>query len=199
MSGLTFKFLLIGNGNVGKTSLVRRLCRNEFDETIEATIGVEFLTKVVTVNDTEVKLQIWDTAGQERYRSVGKAYYRNSVGVLCVFSLTDHSSFQAAEMWFREVKHYCHPKAKIILVGNKSDLVDLRGVTTAEAEAFAKAHDVAYIESSAKDDTNVLESFLSVASEVHRAVMSNEIELSQPVCANIDDSDEDAEEKKSCC
>ena len=200
MQGLTFKFLLIGNGAVGKTSLVRRLCRDTFDADMEMTIGVEFLTKNMTVNDVDVRLQIWDTAGQERYRSVGKAYYRNSLGVLVVFSLADHESFEALGMWFKEARQYCHPKAKILLVGNKCDLVKERCVTTAEAEAFAKSHRAQYIEASAKENTNVHEAFLTVAQDVYRAVACHEIVVNMPVCQDISAAQtEPMQNKRKCC
>lgn len=199
MSGLTFKFLLIGNGAVGKTSLVRRLCRDQFEDDMEMTVGVEFLTKNLTVNDVDVRLQIWDTAGQERYRSIGKAYYRNSLGVLVVFSLSDHESFEALDWWFKEARQYCHPKAKILLVGNKVDLVNERCVTTAEAEAFARAHSAQYLESSAKENTNVHEAFLTVANEVYRAVASREIVINQPGAPDLSQMQRQEEKHRKCC
>ncbi|OHT01494.1 Ras family protein [Tritrichomonas foetus] len=198
MTNLCFKFLLIGDGAVGKTSLVRRLCQDEFDQDVETTIGVEFLTKTLTINDSEVKLQIWDTAGHERYRSVGKAYYRNAIGVLLVFSLCSKRSFTSLDMWMSEAKKYCHPRAKIILVGNKVDLINDREVTLAEAETYAKSNGMQYIESSAKENTNVLESFLMVTQDVHRAVITNEIQLMQPIGPAIEEENEDKPKKKCC-
>ena len=173
----TFKFLLVGNGNVGKTSIVRRMCRGDFISNPETTIGVEFMTKLFDIEGNQVKLQIWDTAGQEKYRSVGKAYYRNAIGVLLVFSLTDHVSFEKLEEWLSDVSQYCHPKAQMILVGNKVDLEDQRKVTRDEIKNFAEEHNLPYIESSAKTGTNITECFYQVSHAIYNGIQTGDITL----------------------
>lgn len=173
----TLKFLLVGNGNVGKTSIVRRLCRGDFSDETETTIGVEFMTKVIDINKCSIKLQIWDTAGQEKYRSVGKAYYRNAIGILLVFSLTDHKSFETLETWMDDVRQYCHPKAEMILVGNKCDLVDQRRVSATEIQSFCDCRRVPYIESSAKLGTNINESFFQVTKRIYDGILQGDITL----------------------
>ncbi|OHT00572.1 Ras family protein [Tritrichomonas foetus] len=173
----SFKFLLVGNSSVGKTSIVRRLCLNDYMEDQPSTIGVEFMTHTLTIDGHNIKLQIWDTAGQERYQSVGKAYYRNAIGVLIVFSLTDHGSFQALENWVDQVRKYCHPKVKMIIVGNKKDLVDKKAVTDSEIQQFMDSHNMTYMESSAKINKNIREAFFSITQEIYHSVVSGDIVL----------------------
>lgn len=199
---LLFKFLLIGDGNVGKTSLVRRLCQDEFDDKNESTIGVEFFTKLIHDKDTDFKLQIWDTAGQEKYRSIGKTYYRNSVGILIVYDITDHKTFESIEDWISEAEVNCDPNGKKILIGNKSDLVDSREVTTQEAEELARNHSMLFLETSAKNNTNVFEAFMNVSREVYAAVLTNEIILSN--CSSLSlqgesEEEESVRKEKKCC
>ena len=196
----TFKFLLVGNGNVGKTSIVRRMCRGDFIDNPETTIGVEFITKIFEIEGSQIKLQIWDTAGQEKYRSVGKAYYRNAVGVLLVFSLTDHVSFEKLEEWINDVSQYCHPKAKMILVGNKSDLVEQRKVTRDEIKNFAEDHNLPYIESSAKTGQNITECFYQVSRSIYDGVNTGDITLAaSPILTGEPQTQEKSVESHSCC
>ena len=195
---LTFKFLLVGNSNVGKTSIVRRFCRDDFDDQNKTTISVEFMTYVLKLDEsgTSVKLQIWDTAGQEQYKSLGKSYYRNAVGVILTFSLTDHDSFEKIEEWYKDVKDLCNQKAVIVLVGNKCDLKEHKAVTDSEAKAFADIHGIEYIETSAKNKTNIYNLFYSVSRKIYDMVMMGEIDTSEPLQAG---SLSKKEKKKGCC
>ena len=89
-----FKIVLLGDSGVGKSNLVFRFTKNEFNKESKSTIGVEFATKTVQIEDDKlVKAQIWDTAGQERYRSIASSYYRGAVGALLVYDVTDRNSF----------------------------------------------------------------------------------------------------------
>ena len=195
----TFKFLLVGNGSVGKTSIVRRLCRGDFITNPETTIGVEFMTKMIDIDGNQIKLQIWDTAGQEKYRSVGKAYYRNAIGVLLVFSLTDHVSFEKLDEWITDVSQYCHPKANMILVGNKSDLSDSRKVTLDEIKKFTEGHNLQYIESSAKTGSNINECFYQVAKSIYDGVVTGDIVLSTShVIGDADGQQQPGPKKEKC-
>lgn len=197
---LTFKFLLVGNGNVGKTSIVRRLCRGDFISNPETTIGVEFMTKLFDIDGNQVKLQIWDTAGQEKYRSVGKAYYRNAIGVLLVFSLTDHVSFEKLEEWISDVSQYCHPKAHMILVGNKSDLTDARTITQDEIRKFAEGRSLQYIESSAKTGSNINECFYQVAKAIYDGIKTGDISISNApaTIGELDNKPSETTSKQGC-
>ena len=179
LSNCLFKFLIIGDSCVGKTSITRRFCQNVFVSDAKETIGVEFIPYTIEIEDVPIKLQIWDTAGQEQYRALSKAYYRNAVGVLIVFSYTDINSFEHLEQWFDDVRSLCHPMAQIILIGNKLDLDDLQQVSRNSAEDFAKAHKVEFIESSAKTNIGIQESFYKLTRTVAEKVISGEIILSR--------------------
>ena len=198
-SRFTFKFLIVGDGSVGKTSIVRRLTRNDFDTDTEATVGVEFITHVITVDNTAIKLQIWDTAGQEKYRSVGKAYYRDAVGVLLVFSLTSHESFESLSEWLEDVRPFCHKSAKIVLIGNKSDLSDKREVTTSEAQNFATSNNLDYFETSALANKNITEAFYQVADEVYSLTISDVIGPNDNDFNFDSTNDNDSVKKQRCC
>jgi small GTP-binding protein len=165
---LSFKFILIGDSGVGKTALLRRLVDDTFNPDTQSTIGVEFDSTSLEVDGHPVKLQIWDTAGQERFRSIAKAYFRNAVGVILVFEIGDHKTFEATGMWLSEVRSLCDPAASVVLIGNKCDIRDDRTVTLQEAEQFAHQSKISYIETSALDGTNVREAFLRVAAEIYR-------------------------------
>lgn len=171
----TFKFLLVGNSSVGKTCIVRRLCHNDFDEGSAPTIGVDFLAHTMEIDDTVVTLHIWDTAGQEKYQDMGKAYYRNAMGVLLIFSLTDHGSFEDLSKWQEQVIRYCSPKTPIIIVGNKGDLIDEKEVSDEEVRNFAESRGLEYIESSAKTNKNVEEAFYRITRQVYTNVVNGDV------------------------
>lgn len=173
----SFKFLLVGSGSVGKTSIVRRLCLNDYMEDQPMTIAIEFMSHTLSIDGNTIKLQIWDTAGQEKYQSVAKAYYRNAIGALVVFSLANRESFLALENWVEQVRKYCHPKVKMLIVGNKTDLVDQKAVTDAEIQQFVESHGLQYMESSAKTNKNIREIFFTITQEIYKAVVSGDIVL----------------------
>jgi len=177
MQNLTFKFLVIGNSGVGKTSLVHRLCLNEFSEEIETTIGLEYMVYKLSISDTKVQLQIWDTAGQEQYRSLGRSYYRDAVGVLIVFAYNDHKSLDSLDQWISDARTYCHPNMRVLLVGNKIDLEEDRAISKSEIEQYAKKRKLDFIETSAKTNANVHEAFQRAARSVYQAVITNEIRI----------------------
>ena len=166
MSVQSFKFILIGSSGVGKTAILKRLVEDSFNDESQSTIGVEFDSTIIDVDDQKVKLQIWDTAGQERFRSIAKAYYRNAVGVILVFDITERKSFDDLSGWLNDVHTLCDPNAVIQLIGNKSDMATSRVVTLTEAEGFAAQHHMSYLETSAKGGDNVREAFVRVAGNI---------------------------------
>uniref|UniRef100_A0A8C4Z1Q7 Ras-related protein Rab-25 n=1 Tax=Gadus morhua TaxID=8049 RepID=A0A8C4Z1Q7_GADMO len=132
-----FKVVLIGDSGVGKSNLLSRFTRNEFNLESKSTIGVEFATRSIQVDGKTVKAQIWDTAGQERYRAITSAYYRGAVGALLVYDIAKHLTYENVERWLKELRDHADSNIVIMLVGNKSDLRHLRAVPTDEARAFA--------------------------------------------------------------
>jgi small GTP-binding protein len=159
---LSFKFIIIGSAGVGKTAILKRLIDNSFSDESQSTVGVEFDTVFINVDDHKVKLQIWDTAGQERFRSIARAYYRNAAGVILVFDVSDRRSFDDLSQWLRDIHALCDANAIIQLIGNKADLKARRLITLMEAEAFASHHKLQYLETSAKLGENVREAFVRV-------------------------------------
>ncbi|NXW17928.1 RB11B protein, partial [Circaetus pectoralis] len=134
--------VLIGDSGVGKSNLLSRFTRNEFNLESKSTIGVEFATRSIQVDGKTIKAQIWDTAGQERYRAITSAYYRGAVGALLVYDIAKHLTYENVERWLKELRDHADNNIVIMLVGNKSDLRHLRAVPTDEARAFAACSDM---------------------------------------------------------
>lgn len=165
-----FKVVLIGDSAVGKSQILARFARNEFSLDSKATIGVEFQTRTLVIQNKSVKAQIWDTAGQERYRAVTSAYYRGAVGALLVYDITKRQSFDHIPRWLEELRSHADKNIVIMLVGNKSDLEDQRAVSTDDAKEFAQAEGLFFLETSALEATNVESSFMTVLSEIFAIV-----------------------------
>lgn len=162
-----FKVVLIGDSGVGKSNLLSRFTKNEFNLESKTTIGVEFATKTIECGDKVIKAQIWDTAGQERYRAITSAYYRGAVAALLVYDITKPHTFQNVEKWLQELKDYADDSIVVMLVGNKTDLKHLRAVKVEEAQSFSEEHELALIETSALDSTNVVDAFEQVIQIYH--------------------------------
>jgi Ras-related protein Rab-2A len=174
---IKLKFVTLGESAVGKTSLLRRLCENAFTQTGIPTLGVEYFPHSVIIDGQPVCILLWDTAGQERFFSVSLSYIRSALGIILVFDITLRSSFDAIPKWLREVRSKADPNCSVILIGNKSDLAENRRVSQSEAEDFAKAHSLSYIEASAANGENVEEAFLKVARELNGKVNTGVIQL----------------------
>lgn len=166
------KIVLIGDCNVGKTNLISRFTRNEFNAQSQSTIGVEFSTKSLNFNGNVVKSQVWDTAGQERYRSITNAYYRGAVGALVVYDITKRSSFESVQRWVQEVKDHTE-EIQIMVVGNKLDLAINRSVPVDEAKNFAMENGFHYIETSAYTSKNVEDAFKQLISGIYHKLPKN--------------------------
>jgi small GTP-binding protein len=167
---MSYTFIIIGCAGVGKTALLKRLVDDNFTECLDSTVGVEFDSTVLTVDDQNVRLQIWDTAGQEKFRSITKAYYRTAAGVLIVFDVTDRKSFDQLTSWVNDVRTLCDATAMSTLVGAKSDLAEERVVTILEAETFAQHSHMPYIETSAKTGENVRDAFTRTVAALQERV-----------------------------
>ncbi|CAB3372596.1 Hypothetical predicted protein [Cloeon dipterum] len=171
-----FKVVLIGDSGVGKSNLLSRFTRNEFNVSSKSTIGVEFATKSIQVDGKTIKAQIWDTAGQERYRAITSAYYRGAVGALLVYDIAKHLTYENVERWLRELRDHADQNIVIMLVGNKSDLRHLRAVPTDEAKVFAEKNGLSIIETSALDSTNVETAFQNILTEIYRIVSMRQVD-----------------------
>ncbi|CAE6533969.1 unnamed protein product [Rhizoctonia solani] len=173
-----FKVVLIGDSGVGKSNLLSRFTRNEYNVESKSTIGVEFATRSINVDGKTVKAQIWDTAGQERYRAITSAYYRGAVGALLVYDISKHATYVNVTRWLKELRDHADSNIVIMLVGNKSDLKHLRAVPTEEAKALSVEHGLFFIETSAMDASNVEAAFQNILTEVYRIVSSKALESS---------------------
>ncbi|XP_050208418.1 ras-related protein RABA5b [Mercurialis annua] len=162
-----FKIVIIGDSAVGKSNILSRFARNEFDKNSKATIGVEFQTQVLEIEGEEVKAQIWDTAGQERFRAVTSAYYRGAAGALIVYDITRRTSFDSVRRWLEELSTHCDTAMARMLVGNKSDLDNIREVSKEEGKSLAEEESLFFMETSALDSTNVEAAFEVVVREIY--------------------------------
>ncbi|KAK8633394.1 hypothetical protein V6N13_014240 [Hibiscus sabdariffa] len=171
-----FKVVLIGDSGVGKSNLLSRFTKNEFSLESKSTIGVEFATRSIRVEDKVVKAQIWDTAGQERYRAITSAYYRGAVGALLVYDVTRRVTFENVERWLKELRAHTDSNTVIMLVGNKADLRHLRAVSSEDATAFAERENTFFMETSALESLNVDNAFTEVLTQIYRVVSRKTLE-----------------------
>mmetsp|Transcript_18323 Transcript_18323/g.16609 ORF Transcript_18323/g.16609 Transcript_18323/m.16609 type:complete len:218 (+) Transcript_18323:103-756(+) len=205
-----FKVVLIGDSGVGKSNLLSRFTKNEFNLESKSTIGVEFATKSIQVDGKTIKAQIWDTAGQERYRAITSAYYRGAVGALLVYDISKQITFENVERWLKELRDHAEQSIVIMLVGNKSDLRQRRQVATEDAIAFAEANNLAFIETSALESTGVDDAFRQILTEIYRLVsrknLANEhgatsgsLPQGQTISVTGDSSNRQGASSKGCC
>ncbi|XP_068082477.1 ras-related protein Rab-37 isoform X2 [Anabrus simplex] len=165
--GIGFTVMLLGDSGTGKTCLLIRFRDGLFlSGTYISTVGIDFRNKVVTVDQTKVKLQIWDTAGQERFRSVTHAYYRDAHALLLLYDVTNKTSFDNIRAWLGEIREYSQDDVVIMLLGNKSDCNSERLVRKEDGERLAREYNVAFMETSAKTGLNVELAFMAVAREL---------------------------------
>ena len=159
MNILAKKILLIGDVDVGKTSILTRYFNNNFSEVTESTVGIEFKTRIFTRDNLNIKLQIWDTSGQERFKSITQNYFRDADGLLYVFDVTNENSFKSIENWLKMSNDNNNKDFIKILIGNKTDL-EGRSITKEEMEKFKNENSMDKLfEISAKDNKNISEMF----------------------------------------
>ena len=152
---LSFKLIFIGDSSVGKSCLTAKAVKNNFEEYYQATVGFEFLTFNMKVNDKVIKLQIWDTCGQEIYKSLISNFYRNSSLAVLVYAIDNKESFNHVENWLSDLKSQANPDVRIFLVGNKADLEEDRKIKTEEGEKYKEdQHLDLFMETSAKTGHN---------------------------------------------
>eukprot|EP00808_Paulinella_micropora_P022390 g12434.t1 len=154
-----FKLLMVGDSDVGKTSLLLRFTLGEFKQT-QNTVGVDLKVKMMDFENKRLKLTIWDTAGQERFRTLTSTYYRGAQGIVLVYDVTQPKSFESLKHWLQEIEIYgTTARAVIMLVGNKIDKVDKRAVSKQQGASFARDKGMLFLETSAKTDEGVRRAF----------------------------------------
>merc|ERR1712137_1356840 len=132
----------------------------------DLTIGVEFGARLVGIDGKQVRLQVWDTAGQESFRSITRSYYRGAIGALLVYDITSQNSFDNLPVWLKDSLDATNQNIGLILVGNKSDLEGQRQVSQTVAKTFAKDNNLTFLETSAKNGTNIEKIFQVLAEQI---------------------------------
>ena len=204
-----FKICIIGAASSGKTAIVERLISGEFNPDLKATVGVEYKPFRFDIGEYLCQLELWDTAGQEAYKAVAKSYFRQAVGCVLVFDLTEQKSFDELQFWLSQFRQLASPNAVILLAGNKADLEDRRQVSADVAEQFAKDNLLSYTETSALNGQNIMEIFQRLAKEIFDLVKSQKIFVDgtehavekdeADIKTNDLQSEIDEAHKKKCC
>ena len=195
-----FKILTIGDGGVGKTSILRRYVENKFLKHHLSTIGIDFLSKTLKIKDKEIKLKIWDTAGQERYRQITSHIYKDADGIILVFDVTSEESFNQITDWMEQIKNnVSKEEINLILIGNKCDLAD-RMVEKERGEKMAEKLKIKYFETSALTGQGINEAFEELAKQIFKNKNPNE-NISRNISISYDRSEDALKKKKGkgCC
>ena len=198
---IVLKLLILGDSSVGKTCILLKYVDNKFEESNIATVGVDYMDKMIEYKNFNIKLQIWDTSGEEKYRSITKNFYRNADGLFVVFDLTRKVTYERIKDWINEAEEY-NKGIKKILIGNKLDLENKREVKKDSAENFAKKNNLKYIETSAKDGTNIKESFdeiieLILGGKNEQDIVNEYTQHDSSLSVNTDGDNKN--KKKQCC
>lgn len=194
-----FKLLLIGDSGVGKSCLLLRFADHTYTESYISTIGVDFKIRTIELDGKTIKLQIWDTAGQERFRTITSSYYRGAHGIIVVYDVTDQESFNNVKQWLGEIERYACEGVNKLLVGNKCDLVNKKAVEYETAKAFADQLDVPFLETSAKNATNVEKAFLTMAAEIKNRIATQTNVKPAAGKSGVVVSGQDVSSSGSCC
>ena len=176
------KYIIIGDAAVGKSNLLLRYVHGQFKPEYQLTIGVEFGAKNIEISSKIFRIQIWDTAGQENFRSITRAYYKNSVCALVVYDISSRDSFNNVMSWIEDCKNQSPKTRFIVLVRNKSDLDDKRQVSYEEGKELADKNELLFFESSAKDGINVDEIFVNSAKEIAKKIEQGYYDLENDTC-----------------
>ncbi len=207
------KYIIIGDAAVGKSNILLRYIQGDFREEYQLTIGVEFGAKNIDIGNKKFRIQVWDTAGQENYRSITRAYYKNSVCAIVVYDISKKESFANISSWIEDCMDQTPKTIRIVLVGNKSDLEDKREVTIEEGQDFAKKNNLMFFETSAKTGDNISKVFEDSAKEINDKINEGYYDLESDcgiklgtsngeaaVQINIDNNNNsNKSKKKKCC
>jgi len=204
-----FKVVLLGEGCVGKTSLMLRFINDQFNDKHISTVQAAFMKKKLRIGNNSVELAIWDTAGQERYHALSPIYYRGSNGAFLVYDITDIDSFQRIKNWVKELRTALGNDVVLCIVGNKSDLEKSRNVSIQDAEEYAASVGAEHFSTSAKLNKGVTELFLDISqkmvqkfeqlSTVNSNSSSSTGSNKRSAVRVVDDSEQPETVKSSCC
>ncbi|XP_031560244.1 ras-related protein Rab-23-like [Actinia tenebrosa] len=172
---VAIKVVVVGNGAVGKSSMIQRYCKGIFTKDYKKTIGVDFLERQISINGEDIRLMLWDTAGQEEFDAITKAYYRGAQACAIVFSTVDRDSFDSIETWKSKVEVECG-NIPMVLVQNKIDLIDEAVVKPDEAESLAKKLRLKFYRTSVKEDLNVNDVFQYLSDRYLDILHNTEVE-----------------------
>ncbi|SCU91240.1 LAFA_0F02630g1_1 [Lachancea sp. 'fantastica'] len=202
-----YKIVFLGEQGVGKTSLITRFMYDTFDDHYQATIGIDFLSKTMYLDDKTIRLQLWDTAGQERFRSLIPSYIRDSHVAIVVYDVTSKKSFEYIDKWVEDVKSERGEENVVLcIVGNKNDLSDERQVSTEEGERKAQVLNAKiFIETSTKAGFNVKNLFRKIAKTLPEFQKSDTVPLDdsnsqrKPDVIDITTNKEDQDQSSCQC
>ena len=196
------KVILIGDSSVGKTNIMSKYLKNQFNENSKATVGVEFGSKLFKLNGHNIKAQIWDTAGQEKYKAITGAYYKGSKGAFVVYDITRKETFESVDKWINDLKSSGDPKLIIIIIGNKCDLEEKREILKEQGEEKAKSFGCAFLETSALSGDNIEKGFEMMISEIFKKYGNDSYEDDELGSVEKGEDiklDKKENQKKSCC
>jgi len=195
-----FKVVLLGEGRVGKTSLLCRYVHGTFSERQQQTVQAHFLEKALTLGQTSVLLNIWDTAGQERFHALAPIYYRDADGAVLVYDITDPTSFQRVQHWVKELHGFVGPDITLVIAANKADLSKQQMVTDQDAEKFASSVKANLFKTSAKSGKGVEEVFLELTKGLlKKTAKTGKKKKRQQVMIEDDDSTGHKPRTSTCC
>jgi len=197
-----FKLILVGDSYVGKTNILSKYIKNEFNLSTKSTVGVEFGTKILKIEDKIIKAQIWDTAGQERYKSITSTYYKGAKGAFIVYDITNRLTFESVDKWIQDLNLNSDKNITLLLIGNKKDLADKRDVTTEEGEEKAKSFGLAFLETSALTGENIDKVFDNMLKEVYTKLnieKKNSGEIDYINIGNNIEINDQSEKTSTCC
>ena len=211
------KIIIVGKTGVGKTQILYRYTRQQFNSTFFATIGTDFESYTVDLDDKIFKLLFLDTAGQEKFTSITRGYFKNVALAIIVYDITDPDSFKTLEQWYQDCQSYGPKNINMVLVGNKNDLEEKRKISINEGMDFAEKYNIVFFETSAKDGTNIDNVFKEICKIINKNIdeglydynddscgvkkleSSEGLEIKKTFCKSELIDDEDKKNKKKCC
>ena len=176
------KYIIIGDSAVGKSNILTQYVYEKFSEEFQSTLGVEFAAKNTVIDNKVYRIQIWDTAGAENFRSITRAYYKNSVCAFIVYDITKRETFENVQVWLEDIKNQCPQTVLLVLVGNKLDLENERQISYEEGESFAQKNNMYFFETSAKTGVNIENLFLKSVETINERIQEDFYDLSTGNC-----------------